>query len=127
MTLLLVALAGAFGGGLRVLVDAVVRRFYGDGFPWGTLVVNVSAAFALGVLTGVLTVPSSGGIPESVAPVVGVGLLGGYSTFSTASVETALLLKQRRWRAAIAHGTGMVGAAVLAAMAGVAVSSAMAW
>jgi CrcB protein len=83
------------------------------GFPFGILAVNVSGAFALGVITGLGTTLA----PEA-ALVLGVGLLGGYTTFSTASVETVRLAQERRYRAAAANGLGVLVACTLAALAG---------
>ncbi len=61
------------------------------GFPWGILVVNVSGSFALGVITGL-----GAAIAPELSLVLGLGLLGGYTTFSTVSVETVLLAQRRR-------------------------------
>ena len=69
------ALAGGVGAVLRYLVDVGVARLAGRRFPWGILIVNLTGSFALGVVTTAL--------PET-AFVLGAGLLGGYTTFSTA-------------------------------------------
>ncbi|KXC06583.1 fluoride efflux transporter FluC [Microbacterium hominis] len=79
------------GAGARYLMDAAVMRGRSGAFPVGILLVNVLGSFLLGLLTGLGT---------SVAPVwmsiLGVGVLGGFTTFSTVSTETALLAERGR-------------------------------
>jgi CrcB protein len=87
-------------------------------FPVGILVVNVSGSFALGVLTGLGTALSS-----EWAMVLGLGLLGGYTTFSTVSVETVLLAQRRRWRDAAANLFGTLALAAVGAGAGIALGA----
>jgi CrcB protein len=89
----MVAASGGVGAGLRYAVDRLLTPASGARFPLGILVVNVSGSFALGVLTGLGTAVA----PEA-ALVIGVGLLGGYTTFSTVSVESVLLAERRRRR-----------------------------
>ncbi|MBN9212375.1 MAG: hypothetical protein BGO45_15635 [Microbacterium sp. 71-36] len=115
VTVILACLAGGAGAVLRYALDAVVTRHVGAGLPWGTLVVNVSGAFVLGAVTGVAPA-----LPVSAASVLGAGLLGGYTTFSTASVQTAELITRGRRAAAVASALGMLIAAVLAGGAGIA-------
>ena len=114
------ALAGGAGAGLRDLVDVLVIGGRSARFPLGILVVNVTGSFALGLLTG-LGAALAG---TELAWVLGVGLLGGYTTFSTVSVESALLMRageaRRGWMNALV--TLVLG--VAAAAAGVALGSA---
>lgn len=114
------ALAGGAGAGLRYLVDVLVIGGRSARFPLGILVVNVTGSFALGLLTG-LGAALAG---TELAWVLGVGLLGGYTTFSTVSVESALLMRageaRRGWMNALV--TLVLG--VAAAAAGVALGSA---
>jgi len=105
--LLVAALAGGVGAGLRYLVDRWVTPAGGARFPVGILVVNVTGSFVLGVITGLGTA-----IAPELSLVLGLGLLGGYTTFSTVSVETVLLAQRRRWRDAALN---IVGTLVLAA------------
>ena len=79
-------------------------------FPRGILVVNVSGSFALGVITGL-----GAAIAPELSLVLGLGLLGGYTTFSTVSVETVLLAQRRRWRDAALNLFGTLALAVAAA------------
>ncbi|MBK8462810.1 MAG: CrcB family protein [Nigerium sp.] len=118
MILLLTALAGGIGGALRFLVDTGVSRINRTTLPLGTVVVNATACFALGLLTGYgLTQLGH----EHLVAVLGVGLLGGYSTFSTASVEGARLIRDGRWPAALVHGGGMLAVSLAASVLGLAI------
>jgi len=100
MTLALLVLAGGLGALLRYEVELLVRRRLGPDFPWGTLVINLSGSFVLGVVVGLA---AHHGVPTSVATVVGTGLLGAYTTFSTFSVDTVGLIERGRTRAAAAN------------------------
>lgn len=111
--LLLAALAGGAGAGLRYVVDRLLTPARGPRFPVGILVVNVTGSFALGVITGLGTA-----LAPELSIVLGLGLLGGYTTFSTVSVETVLLAQRRRWRDAAANLLGTLVLAALAAGAG---------
>ncbi|MBD3941272.1 fluoride efflux transporter CrcB [Microbacterium sp. NEAU-LLC] len=106
--LLVAALAGGVGAGLRYVVDRRLTPGRGARFPVGILVVNVSGSFVLGVVTGL-----GSAIAPELSLVLGLGLLGGYTTFSTVSVETVLLAQRRRWRDAALN---LFGTLVLAAV-----------
>jgi len=86
MLLLFIAVAGGIGAGLRYTIDALVMRGRRGAFPLGILIINVTGSFALGVVAGLGSTIDGGW-----ASAIGVGLLGGYTTFSTVSVETVLL------------------------------------
>ncbi|PZE63707.1 fluoride efflux transporter CrcB [Curtobacterium sp. MCBD17_021] len=113
LELLLVAIGGGVGAALRFVLDGVVRTRV-TGFPLGTLVINVSGSLVLGLVTGL---GESGTFAAPVVAVVGTGMMGGYTTFSTASVETVQLLRTGKTRLAVLNGLGMlvvsVGAAAL--------------
>jgi CrcB protein len=91
MLLLATAGMGGLGAGLRYIVDVLVMRGRRGAFPLGILVVNATGSFALGLLTGLASL-----VGAEWVTVVGVGLLGGYTTFSTVSAETVLLGQRRR-------------------------------
>lgn len=107
--LLIIAAAGGLGAGLRYVVDRMLSPARGR-FPVGILVVNVSGSFALGVLTGLGTL-----VAGQLALALGLGLLGGYTTFSTVSVESVLLAQRRRWRDAAFNLFGTLVLATTAA------------
>ena len=117
MTVLLTAIAGGLGGTLRFWVDTVVSRSVQSNLPWGTFAVNTSACLALGLLTGIADATVG---HDSIHTLVGVGLLGGYSTFSTASVEVMRLIRQRLFGASLIHAVGMLALSLAAAAIGVA-------
>ncbi|MFJ3027554.1 fluoride efflux transporter FluC [Curtobacterium sp. NPDC087080] len=102
------------GSSLRFLLDIAVRGRLGSHFPWGTSVINLTGSFALGIVTGLGTTV----LPAVWVIVIGTGLIGGYTTFSTASVETVRLALEHRYRAATAHGLVNLVACVLAALLG---------
>lgn len=111
------ALAGGIGAGLRYLVDVGVARLLGTRYPWGVLVINLTGSFVLGLITG--------GFPAA-AFVVGAGLLGGYTTFSTAMLDTVALWRDGSSRAAAFNAAGMLLLGVLAAVSGLALGAALA-
>lgn len=111
MTPLLVALAGGLGAATRFWLDGTLRGRFGRIGPWATLVVNVTGSFLLGLL--VASAPSG-----AWHDVVGTGFLGGYTTFSTASVEALRLAQDRRGTQALAYAGGGLVLCVTAAWLG---------
>ena len=115
MILLLTALAGGLGGVARFTVDSWVAGRNRTSIPMGTIVVNVTACLLLGTVTGwAAGMSGSAGVKE----VLGIGLLGGYSTFSTASVEGMRLVAGGRPSAAAVHAGGMLGLSLAASTLG---------
>lgn len=103
--------AGGFGAVARFLVDQGFGRRSDP--PWGTTIVNASACFCLGVIAG--WIPDTG---NEVAAIIGVGFLGGYSTFSTAMAESADLIMKGRYGAGIRHAVLMLVLGLVAAGVG---------
>ncbi|WP_029288619.1 CrcB family protein [Cellulomonas sp. HZM] len=119
MTWVLLALAGGIGAACRFWLDSFVGRRLRAAVPLGTIAVNVTACLAIGLLAGWLLVGH-----DDLRTVLGTGFLGGYSTFSTASVEGARLLRAGRpWGAAV-HAGGMLLLSVAACWAGLLLSGA---
>lgn len=110
--LTLTAMAGGAGAALRHLVDTTVAARLGDHFPWGTTVVNISGSGTLGVLSAFAAGDQLAG---ATLTVVTAGLVGGYTTFSTTSVETVRLAMGGRHRAAAANAAVHLVACVAAA------------
>jgi CrcB protein len=123
---LLLALAVAVAGGVGALLRALlihhlsVRR--PDPLPVGTLVVNASGSLLLGFLTGLSLYHGLGPHPLSVA---GIGLCGGYTTWSTASWETVHLVRSGHRSAALAYTFGGLFLCLAAAAAGIALAAAV--
>jgi CrcB protein len=91
-----VILIGGAGAVIRFLVDGVVSAAAGKGFPRGTMVINVSGALILGLLTGLA-------VSDSVALLAGTAAVGSYTTFSTWMLETQRLTEERQHRKAAAN------------------------
>lgn len=109
-----VAVAGGVGAMARFSIDSAITSRGARGLPWGTILINVTGSLALGVVVGLVV---GGLLPPEWQAVLGVGFLGGYTTFSTASYETVRLLQQRRYALAAVNGLGvLVVCAVLAAL-----------
>lgn len=115
MLFLMIAAAGGVGAAARFVLDGVVRARLGGRYPWGTSIINVSGSLLLGFVTALAL---SGVVDDSWRLVLGGGFLGGYTTFSTASIETVRLLHEGRSRAGLANAFGMLVASVLAAVLG---------
>ncbi len=112
LVFVLVAVAGGVGAAARLLVDGLVRTRSGESLPWGTVTVNLTGSLLLGLVTGLAT---GHVLPETVRVVAGAGFLGGYTTFSTASLETVRLLQEGRWLPALTNGLGTLVVATGAA------------
>jgi CrcB protein len=94
--LLLVMVGGGMGAGLRYGVGLAASRLFGLGFPWGTLLCNVIGSLAMGLLIGGMAqgLLGDGRQAENARLLLGVGLLGGFTTFSTFSLD-AIAVWQR--------------------------------
>lgn len=95
---LLVALGGALGSVARFGMNNLISSArFAEVFPWGTLVVNVSGSFVIGFL-GAITAPEIAG-PRRAAIIqfFMVGICGGYTTFSSFSLQTLNLIQERQW------------------------------
>lgn len=110
MIWLMLALAGGVGAGLRYLVDTAVNARRHTGLPWGSFVVNVLGSFVLGLLGGAWL----DGAPAW-RTVLGTGFCGGFTTFSTAMLESARLVHEGRVRAGLGLVVAMALACVVAA------------
>ena len=108
---LFIALAGGLGAATRLVLDGLIRGRSSGRYPWATTIINISGSFLLGIVVSL-------GIGSTWHALAGAGFLGGYTTFSTASFETARLAHDGRFAAALANGLGMLAAAVAAASLG---------
>ena len=118
---LLVILGGGLGAAARYGVGIWATRVFGHAWPVGTLAVNVIGGALMGLLVGFLA-HRGGEEHEALRLLLGVGLLGGFTTFSAFSLETVLMIQQRDWGQAVAYVTASVGLSIAALMAGVLVA-----
>ena len=107
--LVLIALAGAVGTLLRAGCTALATKLIGVGFPWGTLAVNVAGSLAFGVIYGLCR--SRTILSPAQETVILVGLLGGFTTYSSFAFQSAEMLASGRGVAALAYvvGTNLAG------------------
>ena len=122
MILALAALAGGVGAAARFVLDSLLRARIPVRYPVGTALINVSGSLLVGLVTGLATASL---LSPELQVVLGVGLLGGYTTFSTASVETVRLVRDRRPRAALAHSLGLLVTCTAGAALGLAAGLAL--
>ncbi|MGE5505493.1 MAG: fluoride efflux transporter CrcB [Actinomycetota bacterium] len=100
MTYFLVAIGSALGGTLRFWLSGLIAGAVGQTFPWGTLVVNVTGSFVIG-LFATLTAPEGRMfVPGEWRQFFMVGICGGYTTFSSFSLQTLALAQDGEWMAA---------------------------
>ncbi|GIJ08133.1 fluoride efflux transporter CrcB [Micromonospora andamanensis] len=116
MTVILVALGAALGAPLRYLVDRAVQARHDSVFPWGTLTVNAVGSLVLGVLIGGAAVDA---VPGSLVALLGVGLCGALTTYSTFGYETIRLFEDGARRHALVNVGVSVVAGLAAAFVGV--------
>lgn len=119
MQLLLVALGGALGAVIRFLLGTWISRFAGPDFPWGTFAINVSGAFLIGIVLGL---GNNGVLSANARLFLAVGVLGGYTTFSTFSYETLSLVQDGTMGLALLNVLGQLLLALGAVYLGVVVS-----
>jgi fluoride exporter len=121
MPLLFVMIGGALGAGLRYQVGRLVLGLLGPGFPWGTWFINLSGGLFMGLLAGILARHGSAS-GESWRLLVGVGVLGGYTTFSTFSLEAANMIQRGDWAPALLYVTSSAIGAILMLFAGLGIA-----
>jgi CrcB protein len=119
---LLVIVGGALGAPLRYLTDLHVQRRHDSVFPWGTFTVNVVGSAVLGLVTGAAV---SGAVPDQVRLLLGTGLCGALTTYSTFSYETLRLAEEGAALFAVLNVAGSVAAGLAAAYAGAVLAAAL--
>ena len=117
MTVLLVAFGAAIGAPLRYLVDRTVQAHHDSVFPWGTFAVNTTGSFILGLLVSGTTAHA---VPSSVVALLGTGLCGALTTYSTFGYETIRLLEDHSRPYAVLNAVASVVAGLGAAFCGIA-------
>lgn len=115
-----VGAGGAIGSMLRYAVTLLMVERIGPGFPWHTALINVAGSFVIGAIA--VYAQSSIGFSPLVSAFAIVGVLGGFTTFSTFSYDTVTLFSEGAGGLAVAYCLGTVVLGVLAAVAGMAVA-----
>ena len=126
MFILLTFIGCALGGLFRYLGTLLIDRFFGESFPWGTLVVNAGGSFLLGLFLG------SGFVAKELWPFsnsayafAALGFCGGMTTFSTFSLETFSFISKQAWGKAFANILGSVLLCVYCVLSGYAIGEAL--
>jgi CrcB protein len=115
---LFVAAGGAAGSVGRFALASLVGQALGERFPWGTILVNISGCFAIGVIAMAITPAGRIYAPADVRQFLMIGVCGGYTTFSSFSLQTLMLLRAGDWIGAGANMAVSVLACLLAVWAG---------
>jgi fluoride exporter len=124
MAYLLVLLGGGLGSLARYGVGRLTLSAFGPDYPYGTLAVNLIGGLAMGLLAGTLARVDQGG--EQWRLFVGVGLLGGFTTFSAFSLDVALMMERGQLMSAAAYSLMSVIGSVAALFGGLAIARAAA-
>lgn len=119
MLYLIVFLGAGIGGALRHGFNVGAVRLFGYGFPFGTLIVNVIGSFLMGALAGYFAFRP--GIGQHVRLFLTTGILGGFTTFSAFSLDSALLIERHAFGLAAGYMVGSVAASVAALFFGLAI------
>ncbi len=116
----IVMAGGALGSGLRYSFGRLAAAAFGADYPWGTLGVNLLGGLAMGLLMGALS--RSGGGSEAARLAIGVGLLGGFTTFSAFSLDMVTMLERGMPMQALGYALLSVAGAGAALFAGLSIA-----
>jgi CrcB protein len=115
---LIVFLGAGIGGALRHGVNVASGKLFGLAFPWGTMFVNIVGSFLMGALAGWLAFRP--GVDQHMRLFLTTGILGGFTTFSAFSLDTALLVERHRYALAAGYAAGSVILSIAALFIGLA-------
>jgi CrcB protein len=118
MLYLIVFIGAGIGGALRHGVNVGATRLFGFGFPYGTFIVNVVGSFVMGLFAGYFAFRP--GIGQHLRLFLTTGVLGGFTTFSSFSLDAALLIERHAWGMALGYVVGSVAAGFSALFLGLA-------
>jgi CrcB protein len=104
--LLAVAAGGALGSVARYLVGIGSARLFGLGFPWGTLIINIAGSFLIGAFVELFALKWE--LPQEARVFLTVGICGGFTTFSTFSLDAYVLMERGEWWLVAAYIAGSV-------------------
>jgi CrcB protein len=114
--LLAVALGGALGSLLRYVVAGAIQSATWPGFPWGIFAVNITGGFVMGIIVELSALKLN--LTPEMRAFLTVGILGGYTTFSTFSLDSALLIERGDYTGATLYIAGSALLSILALFAG---------
>jgi len=114
--ILYVALGGAVGASLRHMLGLAASRLWGTGYPYGTFIANILGGLLMGLLVGWLAHKVSGG--QNLRLFLGVGLLGGFTTFSAFSLDAVMMYERKAYGAMAGYIGGSVILSIGALMIG---------
>jgi fluoride exporter len=114
--LLAVALGGALGSLLRYFTASAIQSAAWPGYPWGIFVVNITGGLAMGLIVELSALKLQ--LTPEVRAFLTVGVLGGYTTFSTFSLDSVLLIERGQYMTAALYVTGSTLLSILALFAG---------
>lgn len=121
---LLICLGGAIGTGARYLIAVWMARMAGTAFPYGTLLINIGGSFLLGLLMQLSL--STQMVSAEMRLIIGTGILGGFTTYSTFNYETLALLRDDAWGMALANAAATILGCLIAGALGIGVARAVA-
>jgi CrcB protein len=119
VTYVAISIGAVLGANARYLVGVWVADRLGAAFPYGTLVINVSGSFLIGI---VLTLSTKVLVPDWFRPLLAIGFLGAYTTFSTFTYETLGLIQNGSWLAAAGNVVGSLSFGLVGVFAGTVVA-----
>lgn len=123
LTYLWIALGSALGGVARYALSTRVAETVGGTFPWGILLVNVTGSFVIGLVAAIAPPDGRWALSPDARLFLTVGLCGGYTTFSSFSLQTLDLIRTGQAPAALGNVVGSLGLCLLAVWAGAAVGA----
>ena len=109
--LLLVMFGGAIGAGFRYHIGRVAAEQLGQGFPWGTWIVNLLGGLMMGILAGIAL--KDGATSDPLIMFLGVGMLGGFTTFSAFSLEAVQMIQRGDIALAAAYSVSSVAGSII--------------
>ncbi|MCA9834259.1 MAG: fluoride efflux transporter CrcB [Thermomicrobiales bacterium] len=120
VNILWIGIGGFLGANMRYWLGSLIGRWLGTGFPYATGIINITGAFTIGIIATLFADRAMDN--ESLRLFLIVGILGGYTTFSSYSYEAVTLMQEDRWLAAIGYLVGSNVIGISACVAGVLVA-----
>ena len=118
----IVFVGAGLGGVLRHVLNNALPKLFGTDYPYATPIINITGSLAMGFLVGWLAFKAGGGWTQHMRLFTATGVLGGYTTFSTFSLETVLLIERNAFGAALVYVVGSVVFGVLGLWAALALT-----